>query len=296
MAAVIAAAAIALALVSGGAPAPSSEPTQAASAAAEGQTTAATAATDRAAFVERFFGERLASFDERFGAARGGNREPVAGSVQTRRLPAAEIGRDSPAPPDTPKRENARLAMLAPAGNAVAAPAPVGAAPGKPLRPAGARSDAIWAEQGSRTAIYDIAAQVVYLPNGERLEAHSGLGGHMDDPRSVRIKNRGVTPPNVYELALRERLFHGVRAIRLNPVDRDRMFGRDGLLAHSYLLGPNGESNGCVSISDYPKFLNAFLNGEIERLVVVERLADTPSPRTAVGWLSERLKALFKSS
>ena len=37
------------------------------------------------------------------------------------------------------------------------------------------------------------------------------------------------------------------------------MFGRDGILAHSYMLGPNGQSNGCLSFRDYPKFLRAFL-------------------------------------
>jgi hypothetical protein len=137
---------------------------------------------------------------------------------------------------------------------------------------------------------------VVYLPNGEKLEAHSGLGEHMDDPRSVGVKNRGATPPNVYQLSLRERLFHGDRAIRLTPVEPDKMFGREGILAHSYLLGPNGESNGCVSISDYPKFLDAFLNGEIDRLVVVERLAEPPVAKTGIGWLPGRLKALLKWS
>ena len=54
---------------------------------------------------------------------------------------------------------------------------------------------------------------------------------------------------------LREQPFHGVRAIRLTPVEPDKMFGRKGILAHSYLLGPNGESNGCVSIGDYPTFV-----------------------------------------
>src|SRR6185312_7040050 len=44
------------------------------------------------------------------------------------------------------------------------------------------------------TAIYDITAQTVYLPNGEKLEAHSGLGSMMDDPRHVTQKNRGPTP------------------------------------------------------------------------------------------------------
>ncbi len=121
----------------------------------------------------------------------------------------------------------------------------------------------------SRTAVYDISARTVYMPNGDRLEAHSGLYDKLDDPRYVRVKMRGPTPPNVYDLTLREQLFHGVRAIRLNPVDDNKMFGRDGMLAHTYMLGPNGQSNGCVSFKNYDKFLEAFLRGEVDRLVVV---------------------------
>jgi hypothetical protein len=128
-----------------------------------------------------------------------------------------------------------------------------------------------------RTAIYDIAAQTVYLPSGERLEAHSGLGGLMDDPRYVRTKNRGATPPNTYQLKLRESLFHGVQAIRLTPAGDGNMFGRDGILAHSYMLGPSGQSNGCVSFRDYAKFLRAYQRGEIDRLVVVSRLPNPPA-------------------
>jgi Tlde1 domain len=129
----------------------------------------------------------------------------------------------------------------------------------------------------SRTAVYDIAAHTVYMPNGEKLVAHSGLGGHMDDPRYIRLRNRGPTPPNVYQLSLREKLFHGVRAIRMTPVDDGKMFGRDGMLAHSYMLGPSGQSNGCVSFQNYRAFLQAFLNGEVERLVVVPRLGAEPA-------------------
>jgi Protein of unknown function (DUF2778) len=132
----------------------------------------------------------------------------------------------------------------------------------------------------SRTAIYDISARTVYLPSGEKLEAHSGLGDKLDDPRYVHVKMRGPTPPNDYDLSLRERLFHGVRAIRLNPVDDDKMFGRDGILAHPYMLGSKGQSNGCVAFKEYPRFLQAFLSGKIERLVVVPDL-DTEPSRTA---------------
>jgi len=130
--------------------------------------------------------------------------------------------------------------------------------------------------RASRTAIYDITAQTVYLPKGERLEAHSGLGSFMDDPGYVHKKNRGATPPNTYELTLRESLFHGVQAIRLTPVSEANMFDRDGILAHSYMLGPSGQSNGCVSFRDYPKFLRAYLRGEIDRIVVVPRLTRPP--------------------
>jgi len=60
-----------------------------------------------------------------------------------------------------------------------------------------------------------------------------------------------------------------VRAIRLNPVGGSpAIYGRDGILAHSYLLGPRGDSNGCVSFKDYDKFLQGYLRGEVKRLVV----------------------------
>jgi hypothetical protein len=148
----------------------------------------------------------------------------------------------------------------------------------------------------SHTAIYDITSHKVYLPNGRRLEAHSGLGSHMDDPRYVTAQNTGPTPPNVYDLRLRESPFHGVRAIRLIPTDGSKMYGRAGILAHSYMLGASGQSNGCVSFSDYPAFLDAFLQGDVNRLVVVEHLANAPSPKTASDWLSNTLKDIFRRS
>jgi Tlde1 domain len=130
---------------------------------------------------------------------------------------------------------------------------------------------------GSRTAVYDIKGHRVYLPNGEKLEAHSGLGKWLDDVRYVNVRDRGPTPPNVYQLALRESPFHGVQAIRLNPIGSGNMYGRKGILAHPYMLGANGQSNGCVSVQDYSKFLRAFLKGEISRLIVVADLAEVPA-------------------
>jgi Protein of unknown function (DUF2778) len=132
------------------------------------------------------------------------------------------------------------------------------------------------AEASGRTAVYDIETRAVYLPTGEILEAHSGLAEHMDDIRYVQTKSRGPTPPNVYQLSLREKPFHGVQAIRLTPLASSQMFGRDGILAHPYMLGPNGQSNGCVSIQEYPKFLEAYLKGQVDRLIVVPSLAAAP--------------------
>ena len=72
---------------------------------------------------------------------------------------------------------------------------------------------------------------------------------------------------------MRESLFHGVEAIRLNPVGgAEAIHGRTGLLAHTYLLGPNGDSNGCVSFKDYEAFLSAFKRQQIKRLAVVAKL------------------------
>ncbi len=123
------------------------------------------------------------------------------------------------------------------------------------------------------TAVYDITAKTVYLPDGTKLEAHSGLGSNLDDPRSSRVRMRGVTPPHIYDLKPREALFHGVPALRLTPIGGENaIYGRDGLLAHTFMLGPNGDSNGCVSFKDYYAFLDAYRNKGIRRLAVVARV------------------------
>jgi hypothetical protein len=91
------------------------------------------------------------------------------------------------------------------------------------------------------------------------------------------MKARGATPPNVYNLTMREGLFHGVEALRLNPAGDNSMYGRDGILAHPYMLGPSGQSFGCVSFRDYEAFLRAFKRGEVNRIVVVPHV-DGPLP------------------
>ncbi|MGY3452934.1 DUF2778 domain-containing protein [Bradyrhizobium sp. USDA 4353] len=131
-----------------------------------------------------------------------------------------------------------------------------------------------------RTAVYDIKAKMVYLPSGIGLEAHSGMGNLRDDPEHVNQRMVGATPPATYELKPREKPFHGVRALRMNVVEGTAL-GRVGLLTHPYMLGPEGDSNGCVSIKNYDRFLKAYDDGEFNRLVVVVGLeAGTPT-RTA---------------
>ena len=122
------------------------------------------------------------------------------------------------------------------------------------------------------TAVYDITAHAVYLPNGVVFEAHSGMGGLRDDPDHVSVHNQGATPPAVYSLKPREKEFHGVAALRMTPADGSDIGGRSGLLVHSFMLGPNGDSNGCISVKDYDRFLKAFSDGQFNRIAVVTSL------------------------
>ena len=90
-------------------------------------------------------------------------------------------------------------------------------------------------------------------------QAGSAFGPRLEvrpSPFTLTSRMMGVTPPHIYELTPREALFHGVPALRLYSVGgEDKIFGRTGLLAHTYMLGARGDSNGCVSFKDYYAFL-----------------------------------------
>lgn len=226
------------------------------------------------AFADRFAG---LTFAERFaGAPMWDTAYATPVQTQTRAIaaplrPAVQV-----------QRVTALDAVRAPAFQLASASAtPVGPSEQRAPSVALAYAPSSTTDADNRTAIYDIAAHTVYMPNGDRLEAHSGLGERLDNPRYVGARNRGPTPPNTYKLSLRERAFHGVRAIRLTPVDEDKMFGRDGMLAHTYMLRARGHSNGCVVFANYQAFLNAYLHGEVDRLVVVAHLDAKPSPKLA---------------
>lgn len=140
------------------------------------------------------------------------------------------------------------------------------------------------AQNDGTTAIYDITAKVVHMPDGSKLEAHSGLGPKMDDPKFVHVRMHGATPPHVYDLTPREALFHGVEALRMHPVGgAQAIHGRTGLLTHTYLLGPNGDSNGCISFKDYDTFLQAYKAGKVKRIVVVASIDDPQFDQRLLG-------------
>nr|WP_281502923.1 tlde1 domain-containing protein [Ancylobacter crimeensis] len=142
--------------------------------------------------------------------------------------------------------------------------------------------------RGDRYALYDISAKTVYLPGGAKLEAHSGYGEMFDNPRYIHVKMRGPTPPNTYKLSMRESLFHGVEALRMTPVGDGKMYGRDGILSHTYMLGARGDSNGCVSFREYEKFLAAYKRGDVTQMVVVDRLQNPSAPTSnpLIAWLT----------
>lgn len=206
-----------------------------------------------------------------------------------RTLQEMDQGASAPLPQRNPLMRDQRLAYAplpdtsAPLTDTPAAQAP--AATDAPL----SEGDVPLPTKESDYAVYDIKGKKVYMPNGERYEAHSGLGEMMDDVRHVSRRMVGPTPPNTYSLTMRESLFHGVEAVRMNPVGTGKMYGRAGILVHPFMLGPRGDSNGCVSVKDYDKFLAAFKNGEVKRLVVVAELTNPPSDGSSLfSWLKPR--------
>jgi hypothetical protein len=191
-------------------------------------------------------------------------RQPAQDAAPVQRPDPSTLA-DALAPPPGPLPEPQPQILLPPRKAPSPPPRPAAFAPSLPgVSPSGPFDQ--------MTAVYVLTQHVVIMPDGARLEAHSGLGDLLDDPHHVDEKDRGATPPHLYELTLREGSFHGVQALRLNPVGAGVMFGRAGILAHPYMLGPNGDSNGCVSFKDYDAFLQAFQSGKVRRLAVVASL------------------------
>jgi len=122
--------------------------------------------------------ERSDTFDQRFeGLAVWSDTDPAMigereGSAGTARQPTREKATDQSAIGRSPRKPAAASTLVT--------------AEKKRVRTAELSQDSLpFAD--SHTAVYDIAAHTVYMPNGRRLEAHSGLGNLMDDPSLVRM-------------------------------------------------------------------------------------------------------------
>ncbi|WP_428029010.1 DUF2778 domain-containing protein [Ancylobacter sp.] len=189
----------------------------------------------------------------------------------------------APRPPRKPAFE-AEVAALPPPmeeDNAAEPEAPPAAATEAP------KDELRYPTAEDKFAIYDIRAKKLHLPGGKKLEAHSGYGDKFDDVRYVHVKMLGPTPPNRYKLRMREALFHGTEAVRMTPVGDGKMYGRNGFLLHPYLLGPRGDSNGCISLADYDAFLAAFKKGQVDEVIVVESMPKSASPANPLlSWLT----------
>ncbi|TIN12686.1 MAG: DUF2778 domain-containing protein [Mesorhizobium sp.] len=195
------------------------------------------------------------------------NRVETAAAPQMPRAPALSPRSSSPAAKPS-MQEDMQGSPGKPGKRSKAADMLAYAKPDSPAGGGGVFGN-LFTKPGSGVAVYDISAKTVYMPDGSRLEAHSGLGSMADQARYANRKNAGPTPPHTYDLRLRESRFHGVEALRLTPIDGKNKYGRDGFLAHTYLLrGRRGESSGCVVFKDYASFLAAFKKGKIKRLVV----------------------------
>lgn len=145
-----------------------------------------------------------------------------------------------------------------------------------------------WPGRGTKVAIYDVSNATVYMPDGTKLRAHSGIGKMRDNPRYEHVKMTGPTPAGIYRLKMREQRFYGVEAIRMTSIDGRDPKNRTGLLTHTNLLRGQKGSHGCVAFQNYEPFLNAFKRGQITMMVVVPEL---PSSRTQLAALYRKAGA-----
>jgi hypothetical protein len=148
--------------------------------------------------------------------------------------------------------------------------------------------DGGWPGKGTKVAIYDVSNATVYMPDGTKLRAHSGIGHMRDNPRYEHVKMSGPTPAGIYRLTMREKRFYGVEAIRMTSIDGRDPKNRTGLLTHTNLLRGRTGSHGCVAFQNYQPFLRAFKRGQIEMMIVVPEL---PSSRTQLAALYRKAGA-----
>jgi hypothetical protein len=191
------------------------------------------------------------------------------------------LPREVPLPDARPLVETASIERK-PADDKPAAPKTLGdrqdSAREKPKRSlfsdlfGGADNGRGWPGKNTKVAIYDVSNATVYMPDGTKLRAHSGIGRMRDNPRFEHVKMNGPTPAGIYRLSMREQRFYGVEAIRMTSIDGRHPKNRTGLLTHTNLLRGQIGSHGCVAFRNYEPFLRAFKRGQINMMVVVPEL------------------------
>jgi hypothetical protein len=139
-----------------------------------------------------------------------------------------------------------------------------------------------WPGHSTKVAVYDVSNATVYMPDGTKLRAHSGIGNMRDNPRYDHVTMKGPTPSGIYRLSMREKRFYGVEAIRMTSIDGRDPKNRTGLLTHTNLLRGQIGSHGCVAFQNYQPFLTAFKRGQISTLVVVPQLPSSPTQLAAL--------------
>jgi len=124
------------------------------------------------------------------------------------------------------------------------------------------------------TAVYDISARTVYLPDGHPAGSPFRARRKLDDPRYVHVRMHGATPPHVYSWSRARRWFHGVPALRLKPVGgEEAIFGRTGLLAHTYMLAQRRFQRLCL-VQGLLRVPDAYRNRGIKRLAASRAWSD----------------------
>lgn len=139
-----------------------------------------------------------------------------------------------------------------------------------------------WPGKNTKVAIYDVSNATVYMPDGTKLRAHSGIGPMRDNPRFEHVKMNGPTPAGIYRLSMREKRFYGVEAIRMTSIDGRDPKNRTGLLTHTNLLRGRIGSHGCVAFQNYEPFLRAFKRGQVNMMVVVPELPSSHNQLAAL--------------
>lgn len=121
-----------------------------------------------------------------------------------------------------------------------------------------------------QTAVYDISAHTVYLPDGTRPEAHPARPKLDDRACCVRRDDWKVTPPHIYESRRRaKRCSMACSRLVAHAIGgEDKIFGCRPPRITTYMLGSNGDPMAVCRSRITAAVFNAYRNHGIRRLAV----------------------------